>query len=233
MSGFPAIARKERGAESKESVCGVQLGESTKLQLLELVLLSAALVCVAAERLLLLHRVIDRWLNCLGRVEFYLHHWDCAELKTDCAELKTDWAVRLLIRRVNAEMVVARMDMVLFILSRFYRLHWNSVLTATSAQNKCLLHNLTWCLFMFSVKLHPNAPQLLVSCVRPHFLMPLMQGAVWKTRENSNENLKCVLNTALEGCACMLSGLKSCSMLLTHLRSTGQRQRLLYELCEM
>lgn len=83
MSGFRAIARKERGAESKESACGVQLGESTKLQLLELVLLSAALVCVAAERLLLLHRVIDRWLNRLGGGEFYLHHWDCAELKTD------------------------------------------------------------------------------------------------------------------------------------------------------
>lgn len=96
MSGFQAIARKERGAESQESSCGVQLGESMKLQVLELVFCLLCLFvsppsdcCIymtACEKKKVkkkMHRVIERWLNCLGRVEFHLHHWDYTELKTD------------------------------------------------------------------------------------------------------------------------------------------------------
>lgn len=76
-----------------------------KLQVLEMVF--CLFVCVAAERLLLLHRVVDGWLHCLGRVGYNLHYWDRAELKTD-------GAVPSLIRRFYAEMRVTRMDMVLF-----------------------------------------------------------------------------------------------------------------------
>lgn len=71
-----------------------------------------------------------------------------------------------------------------------------------------------------NMKLHPNAPQLLVSCVHHHFLMPLMQDVVWKIHGNPSENVNYVLDMALECCECMLNGLKSCSTLLTHLRST-------------